>query len=37
MIKTTIYLHRIGERLYGKSCDTIVKNINSIKVINLFI
>jgi len=25
MIKTTIYLHRIGERLYGRSCNTIAE------------
>jgi len=25
VIRTTIYLYRIGERLYGKSCDTIVE------------
>ena len=23
MIKTTIYLHRIGKRLFGRECDAI--------------
>jgi len=23
MIKTTIYLHRIGKRLFGRECDEI--------------
>jgi len=25
MIKTTIYLHRIGERLYARDCDLIAE------------